>query len=471
MTTTEIAHDLLKDQEFLSLVKSAHDCLKCGKCSGSCPMMELFPEYFNPHHLLEKLIMHPGEALRSIDIWFCASCYRCNKHCPQGIELPDIFVKLRKKALTEDGAGKMSQAVEIIKERIPFFNSFFRVCYHPERIPLNDPLVKNLLADKHKKLDRKVTQDSGKKIAVVGSGPAGLYLAWLMRKQGHSVTIFESEEKAGGMLRRCIPEYRIPSADIDKDIKGIKKMGIEIRTRTPIGKKTNIRNLKIRYDAIFLATGAHQITRLNIPGEDLPGVYGSLEFLEKLKQGEFRESSMKRTVVIGGGNTAMDVASTIKKTGVKEVILLYRRTRKEMPADINEIAEVEKDGVEIQQLVAPVGFSGQDRLEVIECRKMELGPPDHTGRMRPLPVKDSNFTMEVDLAVNAVGEKPTTDFLPDLVAINRDGSIATDPMTMETSMEGVFAGGDVVLGSATVSEAIVNAYRAAFGIETYLQKS
>jgi NADPH-dependent glutamate synthase beta subunit-like oxidoreductase len=142
-----------------------------------------------------------------------------------------------------------------------------------------------------------------------------------------------------------------------------------------------------------------------------------------------------------------------------------------MPADINEIAEAEKDGVQIQELVAPVSFRGQDRLEVLECQKMELGRPDQSGRRRPLPVKDSNYTMEVNLAVNAVGEKPTVNFLPDLVHVNRDGSIATDPMTMETSMEGVFAGGDVVLGSATVSEALVNAYRAAKGIEKYLQKS
>jgi NADPH-dependent glutamate synthase beta subunit-like oxidoreductase len=167
----------------------------------------------------------------------------------------------------------------------------------------------------------------------------------------------------------------------------------------------------------------------------------------------------------------MDVASTIKKAGVKEVSLLYRRSRKEMPADINEIAETEKDGVEIRELISPVAFSGQDYLVAIECQKMELGLPDHTGRSRPLPVKDSKFTMEVDLAVNAVGEKPTVDFLPELISINGDGTIATDPMNMETSMEGVFAGGDVVLGSATVSEAIVNAYRAAQGIEKYLQKS
>ena len=430
MTSTEIAHDLFQDQEFLSLVKSAHDCLECGKCSGGCPMMELFPEYFNPHHLLDQLIMDPQEALRSMDIWFCASCYRCNKHCPQGIELPEIFVKLRKKALEEDGSRNLFRAVEIMKERIPFHTSFFRVCFHPERIPLDDSLVNELLEDRHQKIDRKVAQESGKRIAVVGSGPAGLYLAWLMRKRGHAVTIFESEEKAGGMLRKCIPEYRIPSADIDQDIQQLKEMGIEIRTGTPIGKKTNIRNLKIRYDAIFLATGAHQITRLNIPGEELKGVYGSLEFLEELKQGGISASAIKKAVVIGGGNTAMDVASTMKKTGVKEVALLYRRSRKEMPADINEIAETEKDGVEIRELVSPLTFSGQDHLEAIECQKMELGLPDLTGRSRPLPVKDSKFTIEVDLAVNAVGEKPTIDFLPELISINGDGTIATDPMTV-----------------------------------------
>ena len=313
-------------------------------------------------------------------------------------------------------------------------------------------------------------QESGKKIAIVGAGPAGLYAAYLLRLKGHSVTIFESADKAGGMLRRCIPEYRIPSSDIDRDIKRIEDLGIEIRTKMPIGKKTNIRNLKIKYDAIFLATGAHHLMRLKLPGEDLPGVYGSLEFLEKLKKGKIKKSA-KKAAVIGGGNTAMDVASTVRKTGVKDVYLLYRRTMKEMPADINEIAETEKDGVDIQQLVAPVAFLGKDHLEAIKCQKMELGSSDHTGRKRPVPIKDSNFTLDVDLVVNAIGERPTVDYLPDLIKINGDGSIATDPITMETSMEGVFAGGDVVLGSATVSEAIANAHKAVIGIEKYLQKS
>lgn len=433
--------------------------------------MELFPEHFNPHHLLGNLIMHPEEVMNKLDVWFCASCYKCNKNCPQGIELPEIFIKLRRKIIAENGVGNLASTLEIIKEKIPIYASFFRVCYHPERIPLDNKVVEELLASKSKQLDRNITLESGKKIAIVGSGPAGLYAAYLLHLKGHSVTIFESGEKAGGMLRRCIPEYRIPSTDLDLDIERIENMGIKILTNISIGEKPNIRNLKIKYDAVLLVTGAHQLMRLKLPGEELPEVYGSLEFLEDLKQGEINQASVEKAVVIGGGNTAMDVASTIKRTGVEKVILLYRRTRKEMPADLNEIAEIEKDGVDIQQLVAPVAFLGKDHLKAIECQKMELGPPDLTGRNRPVPVKDSNFTLDVDLVVNAIGERPTVDYLPDFININRDGSISTDPLTMETSMEGVFAGGDVVLGSATVSEAIVNAGKAVIGIEKYLQKS
>ncbi len=470
MSTPDTTYDLMKDQEFKNLMRQANDCLECGKCSGGCPMMDLFPEYFNPHHVLEKLTLQPAEVLSAPDIWFCASCYRCNKQCPQGIELPEMFVKLRRMVMVENGLDPLTRAMEVIRERIPFYASFFRVCYHPERIPLDEKIVKKLISTKGIPIDRKPLLDTGKHIAIVGSGPAGLYAAYLLRMKGVMVTIFESKDKAGGMLRRCIPEFRLPSSDMDEDIKRMKEMGIEIKTRTSIGKRTNIRNLKIKFDAVFLATGAHHILRLKVPGEDLPGVYGSLDFLEQLKKGKVCQGCIERAVVIGGGNTAMDVASTIKQMGAEHVMLLYRRTMREMPADINEIAEAEKEGVEIHELVAPVAFVGNDFLESIECQKMELGPADFSGRRRPLPVKDSNFTIETDLVVNAIGEKPTVDYLPDLIEINRDGSIATNPITMETSMEGVFAGGDVVMGSSTVSEAITSAIRAVNGIEKYLQK-
>lgn len=471
MTTAVHIKQPVSDPEFEKLVRTAHDCLACGRCSGGCPMMELFPEYFNPRRLMENLENNGDGILNGTDIWLCAACYRCNSYCPQAIELPELFVKLRKKVIAEKGTTSLRKALRIIQGRIPFHRSFFRICMHPERLDIDNETMEKLLESGKGKHNRKIMTGSGKKIAIVGSGPAGLYAAYLLRKKGHEITIFESDKKAGGMLRRCIPEYRIPSSDIEKDIGYLLEMGIEFKTGMRIGKKTNIRNLKIKYDAVMLATGAHHITRLNIPGEDLPGIFGSLEFLEKLKKGDICKTCIRRGVVIGGGNTAMDVASVMKRSGVEEVLLLYRRTRNEMPADINEIAEVEKTGVEIRELTAPVKFRGGEYLEAIDCMKMELGSKDYTGRRRPVPKDGGDFTIDTDLVVNAIGEKPTVDFLPDMINLNPDGSVAADPITLETSMEGVFAGGDVALGSATVSEAIISAGKAALGIHKYLNRS
>jgi len=468
MSKAEFKYENLGNGELQELIKQAFTCLGCGKCSGGCPMVYLFPEHFNPHKVLEKLVDNPTEALAAKDIWFCASCYKCNKKCPQGIELPEVFLKLRRIAIEQNGLENLKEVIDDLQDRIPFYNNFFRVCYHPEKIPLEKKEVDALFEKHVRELKLEQIPDDKGKVAIIGSGPAGLFAACGLRNKGYKVVVFESRQKAGGMLQLTIPEFRLESETVDHDIDLIKGLGIEIKTNVTIGKDVMFHELFDEgFQAVFIATGAHHCLHLNIEGENLPQVMSSLEFLEANKDGTCPDMKEK-FVVIGGGNTAMEVATTAVKYGAKEVSVLYRRSKDEIPADINEIREVENSGAKIQYLVTPLRFIGEEKLTGIECIKMELGYPDLSGRRRPVPVKDSNFIIDADMAVVSIGEKPDLGYLPGEIMLNKEGTIAINPLTMETSMKGVFAGGDVILGSATVAEAVMAAGRAVDGIEKYL---
>ena len=471
MRANEINYAIQQNDSIQELIKDAFVCLECGKCTGACPMVELFPQHFNPHHVLEKLILNPEKILEEKDIWFCASCYRCNKRCPQGIELPEIFLKLRQKAIKEKGLKNLEQALAIIDEKITFLQSFFWVCFHPERIPLEKKTVDKLFEKKHFKKAKAIISQSNHKVAIIGSGPSGLFAACELIYNGYRVTIFEARPNAGGLLRKCIPEYRLPTNIIENDIKNIEKLGIEIKTNIKIGEDLKFNQLfKNGFKAVFIASGAHQCMRLDIPGENLPGITNTLQFLENLKNNKIK-TLPEKVVVIGGGNAAMDVASAAARCGVKEVNILYRRSGEEIPADKNEIREAENDGVKIHYLTAPGKFIGKDKIEKVECYKMELGPLDLTGRRGPVPIKNSEFEMDADMAIIAIGEQPSINYLPEEVMINKDKTIAVNPQTMETTMTGVFAGGDVVYGPATVSEAIISAKKAAEAIDHYFKQN
>jgi len=452
-----------------TLIRQANECLECGKCTAACPMVELFPAYFNPHQLLERILHDPDNVLNEKDIWFCASCYRCNKRCPQGIELPEIFLTLRGLAVKkEKGLQSLKEALAAIDQKIPFTRSFFQVCFHPERIPLDNPTIDSLVINRTQGSKEKEYISPDKKIAVIGSGPAGLFAAWHLAGRGYPVTVFEAREKAGGMLQKSIPEYRMPAHIINKDLDLMQRTGVEIKTNMQIDRSQFDDLLKNGFKAVVIASGAHKCRRLDIPGENLPGVMDTLQFLEDLKQNGQKEIPQK-VVVIGGGNTAMDAASAAARAGAVEVKLLYRRSADEIPADKNEIREVLQDGAEIQYLVAPVEIMGNNKVERIRCIEMKLGQPDLTGRKRPVPVEGSEFEMEADLVVVAIGERPALDFLPGELQLNANGTIAVNPLTMETSMPGVYAGGDAVSGPATVSEAIISAKKAVDAIDQYLK--
>jgi NADPH-dependent glutamate synthase beta subunit-like oxidoreductase len=451
------------------------NCFGCGICTAVCPIVKLLPEHYNPRILLQSLPLGDEKILKSASLWLCAWCYRCQKRCPQDLNLPEIFQALRRFAVECGYMEGFYKALEIIRKNLPLLASCCYVGFHPERVISNKQLVKEaiqytiLTCEAEKRKEKVFTSAYRNKVAIIGSGPAGLSAAHDLAKKGYSITIFEASSSPGGMLRRCIPGYRLPKKIVDLDIMCIKDWGVEIKTNMAIGENLKVKKLiEEGYDAIFIATGAHEEQNFRIEGEELNGVFHALDFLEKANRKEARLPN--NVTIIGGGNVAVDSARTALRLGAKEAIILYRRSKEEMPASSWEIKEAEKEGVKIGFLVAPKKILGENgKVTAIECVKMELGEPDATGRRRPIPIPSSEFIRETDTVIMAVGQFPNTYFLPETVEITKQGKIATDPFTLETSSPGIFAGGDAVLGSGTLMEAILAGKQAAYSIDCYLR--
>ena len=445
-------------------------CYECGICTASCPVVELVPKHYHPRSLLQRIPLDLEEVLRQDELWLCAWCYRCYKRCPQGLRLPEIFLSVRSLAAEQGYLQGLEKALEIIKREIPLPAVCCWVCFHPERAKVDRQMVVSTLEPEEERETPPLPKTHGEKVAIIGSGPAGLTAAYELIKKGYLVTVFESMSEPGGMLRKCIPEYRLPKTVVDTEIKRIKKMGVEIRTNTTVGKDLTIDDLLQRgYKAIFIATGAHKSWELGIEGEGLKGVLNALDFLRDVNLGK-KVKPGDRIAVIGGGNVAVDAARTALRLGSKEINILYRRSREEMPANPWEVKEAESEGVKIQFLVAPKRILGKDgQVTALECIRMRLGEPDESGRRRPIPIEGSEFTTDVDAVILSIGEAPDLSFLPKEIEVAEGNIIAVDPFTMETSVTGVFAGGDVVLGPATVIEAIVAGKRAAVSIDRYLK--
>jgi len=319
---------------------------------------------------------------------------------------------------------------------------------------------------------------TGKKVAIVGSGPSGLTCAADLAKKGHEVTIFEILHEPGGVLVYGIPEFRLPKEIVRKEVEYVRQLGVEIVTDVIIGKTLTVDDLLEEYDAVFLGTGAGLPAFLNIEGENLAGIYSANEYLIRInlmKSYRFPEYETpikigKRVAVIGGGNVAMDAARCALRLGAEEVFIVYRRSEKEMPARLEEIERAKEEGIIFMTLTNPVRFIGEDKVEKMECIKMELGEPDASGRRRPVPIKGSNFVMDVDQVVIAIGQKPhpivmrTTPGLETTkwgtIVANKEG---------KTSRERVYAGGDVTTGAATVISAMGAGRRAAEAIDRLLR--
>jgi NADPH-dependent glutamate synthase beta subunit-like oxidoreductase len=450
-------------------------CFECGICTASCPMAELLGKDYNPRVLLEKIFLNPNAVLASDELWLCAWCYRCHKHCPQALRLPDIFLFMRTTAIKNGYTEPLEKALRKIVENVPLPLVTMLVCFHPERAGLDKEKilerVEEMRVERLKSRKRKKTlKTSGGKIAVIGSGPAGLTVAYELAKKGNKVAVFEALPEPGGMLRKCIPEYRLPKHVLTKEIQFMKNLGVEIKTGVTIGKDLNFEDLlKGGYKAIFIGVGAHKSQELKIEGRDLRGVVHALDFLWNANCGEKVEIG-KNVVVIGGGNVAMDAAKTALTLGADRVTILYRRSREEMPANPWEVKEAENEGVKIEFLVAPQKIMGENNVvSAVECVRMQLGEPDESGRRQPIPIEGSEFTQTTDMVILAIGEAPDLEFLPKEIELNEDGTVWVNPITMETSLQGVFAGGDAVTGSASVIEAICAGKRAAESIENYLK--
>ncbi|WP_324735425.1 NADPH-dependent glutamate synthase [Thermococcus sp. SY098] len=415
----------------------------------------------------------------------------CIKGCPVNINIPAFIAKIKE--------GDIKGALEVIWacNSLPAITG--RVCPQEDQCegvcvmgkvgdPINIGKLERFVADyaREKGIDAELLEEqikgikkNGKKIAVIGAGPAGLTCAAELAKMGYDVTIFEALHKPGGVLIYGIPEFRLPKQIVKKELENLKKLGVKIETNTLVGKTVTFDELREEYDAIFIGTGAGTPRFVKWEGINLNGIYSANEFLTRInlmKAYEFPEYDTpikvgKRVAVIGGGNTAMDAARSALRLGA-EVWILYRRTRKEMTARIEEIHHAEEEGVKFMFLVSPKRFIGDEHgnLKAIELEKMKLGEPDETGRRRPIPTGET-FIMEFDTAVIAIGQTPNKTFfqtVPDL-KVDSKGRIIVDDNLM-TSIPGVFAGGDAIRGEATVILAMGDGRKAAKAIHEYLSK-
>ncbi len=421
----------------------------------------------------------------------CLQCRNapCVTGCPVEIDIPRFIRQIRE--------GDIRAALATIKETNSFPAICGRVCPQERQCqakcvvgkvsqPVGIGHLERFVGDWQRAEDvmdlPEAVQPTGKKVAVIGAGPAGLTVAGELAKRGHSVTIFEALHRPGGVLVFGIPEFRLPNEVVDFEIEYLRRLGVEIRTNVLIGATLTIRQLReeLGYDAIFLGLGAGTPIMLNIPGENLRGVYSANEFLTRVNLMRAHEPDAdtplrigRRVVVIGGGNTAMDAARTALRLGAERVTVVYRRSRAEMPARVDEVRHAEEEGVEFEFMAMPIRFIGEDGdVAAVECLRTELGEPDESGRRRPVPVEGSNFTIPADIVINAIGARPNplVKRIAEEVGLELDekGHVVVDPETGRTNVEGIWAGGDIIGGEETVIKAMGDGRRAAKDMHSYL---
>jgi heterodisulfide reductase subunit A len=463
---------VLRKARFVDLKK----CTACGSCFEGCPVV--MKSEFNMGTGTRKAIYIPfPQAIpnkASIDKREERPCRAaCVDACPVRTNVPGYL-----KHISE---GRFADAYLLIRETNPFPSVCGRVCYAPceracNRGQLDSPLairdLKRFAADRFDwdGLASRSVQKTGRKIAVVGAGPAGLACAHDLALEGHHVTVYEALPEPGGMLRYAIPEYRLPKAELEREIGFIEKLGVEIRCGVEIGKEITLEALEEKYEAVFLGTGAPSGVSPGLAGEDLQGVMDGIRFLRAVNGGEWL-SIGKTVAVIGGGNTAVDCARTAKRTG-SDVTVVYRRTREEMPAADEEVEALLREGIEIRFLAAPKRFLGKEgEVSLMEAVRMEQGAPDASGRRRPVPIEGSEFSLPVDTVILALGQAVRTSFAEGLgLGLTGEGTIEVDLATGATARPGVFAGGDVVTGPAYVIDAIAAGKKAARSISRYLKE-
>ncbi|MBS3755971.1 MAG: FAD-dependent oxidoreductase [Desulfobacterales bacterium] len=443
-------------------------CVGCGACEQICPksIIEV--------RTMSQRLLHLNTEDDPLS--------PCQQTCPAEIDIPRYLRQIRE--------GEYDSAVDTIRERNPLLLACGRVCPHPceeycrrsiedtESVSINQ--LKRFVADREMNSGSRrpipCAPDTGKRVAVIGGGPAGLSCAYFLRRVGHSVNIFEAMPGLGGMLRYGIPEYRLPKAVLDWEIEGILNLGIEYHTNVKMGVDFDLGSLVgAGFDSIFMAVGAWKDYRLKIPGEDLNGCFTGINFLSRMA-GQEPVRIGNRAAVIGGGNTAIDCARTLVRKGLEKVYLVYRRTRTEMPANEVEIEAAGHEGIEFIFLAAPNKVIGDSDENVagLEYLKMELGEPDASGRRRPVPVEGSETVLDVDTIITAIGQSPDTSFQTpgtrmDELNMTRWGTIDVDPETCRSNVPYIFAAGDGATGPALVVDAIGGGRRAARAIDLFLK--
>jgi glutamate synthase (NADPH/NADH) small chain len=421
----------------------------------------------------------------------CLQCKKalCMGGCPVEINIP-AFIQLIAEGDFIGAAKelKKSNSLPAICGRVcPQEDQCEKVCvlakkYQPVAIGNLERFAADYEREKGEIEVPEIAPPTGRKVAIVGSGPAGLTVAGDLIKWGHQVTIFEALHKPGGVLVYGIPEFRLPKVIVQAEVDYLIKLGVEVKNSKVIGKLHTIDELfEQGYHAIFIGTGAGLPNFMRIPGENLNGIYSANEYLTRsnlMKAYDFPEYdtpifSGKNVAVLGGGNTAMDSVRTALRLGAENGYIVYRRSKAEMPARIDEIHHAEEEGVQFHFLTAPIKYLGNDDgwVTSMECIKMELGEPDASGRRRPVPIEGSNFIMEVDTVVVAIGNSsnPLVPQTTSGLEVNKWGNIIADPETGQTSRKGVWAGGDIVTGGATVILAAGAGKKAARDIDRYLK--
>jgi formate dehydrogenase major subunit len=401
----------------------------------------------------------------------------CREGCPGGLDIPGFIKHLSR--------GEDRAAIELIKERLAMPAVLGRVCPRPCegecRRPLADETKKPVAICELKRFaaDQDLLGDevyvparapsTGKRVAIVGAGPAGISAAFYLQQKGHACTIFEAQEKAGGMVRYGIPSYRLPRDVIEREVGVVEKLGAEIRYNQRIGADVSFDQLRKDFDAVFVGVGAQKASRMGCEGEDSPGVLSGIGFLGEVSRDEKRPIG-RRVMVVGGGNTAIDAARTALRLGSTDVRILYRRTRKEMPAWEAEIHEAEVEGVKLDILAAPTKIAPRPdgALDVTSIR-MELGEPDASGRRRPVPLAGSEFVVTVDNVIAAIGQAVDAGCLKGTeLSRTKWATFVVNDKTLETNVPGVFAGGDCVIGPDIAIRAVAAGRLAAVSIDQYL---
>ncbi len=431
------------------------------------------------------------ERLALLEADRCLQCKdpRCLKGCPVGVNIPKFLDLLT--------AGNIAEAAQSLLDDNALPAVTGRVCPQETQceaecvrsakgLPVGVGYLERYVADwarEHRdQLPQAAPQPTGQRVAIVGSGPAGLTAAGQLARRGHDVTIYEALHKPGGVLVYGIPEFRLPKKIVAQEVERLREAGVKIECNVVIGRTYTIPELQKKFDAIFIANGAGLPVFMNVPGENLKGVYSANEYLTRINlmaAYQFPHSDTpvlngQRVAVVGGGNVAMDAVRTAKRLGAAEAMIVYRRTHDELPARAEEVHHAEQEGVRFEFLTAPLEVVGSDKRWVtgMKCQKMKLGEPDSSGRRRPEPIPGSEFILDCNIVVVAIGTKANpllTATCPEL-KLNKWGNIVTDEHG-QTSIPGVFAGGDIVRGAATVILAMGDGKKAAQAMDEFLKKN